>query len=298
MRHCLRLKSSSSLLLALNALAFFLTNSIAVPAIAGEIRANRYASDAEQTSSPTDSNANGVDRVGTRPSVEEIAAVEIGLDLARSLIPDEHFGQKRAFENRDVAKINRITASINMIQQSCVVIGKYGAPRLLPHLSFENQVFIADDGISLQLQPYLTRTASSAQAYSEKLAEEEKSRERHASAVRATRYAGKSRDPITDYQPEKLVRELKSIERELRASQLRGEQPRQEHLDRLEEINQINKQKIGSINRRAGQPGYTLSQRRAAAMTLLMRRGYTNAEAVLTVQSMESLGLLPDPPKK
>ncbi|WP_146600630.1 hypothetical protein [Novipirellula aureliae] len=298
MRHLLRLKSVSFFSLGSIALASLNLFPIATPTFAGDVRENRFASAPEESATPTSPNANGVNGVEGTPSDDEIAVVEKGLDLARALIPEERFGQERAFENRDVAKIERLSRSLNRITQCCDLIAKYGVQNFLPRLSFENQVFIAEEGIALKLQPYLSRTASRAQKHSDKIAAEVESQRQRAESTWSTRLTRELREPSTNYQPEKLASELKSIESELKANQRSGKQQRQELLDRVEEINQINKRKVDGINRKPWQPGYTLSERRAAAKALLMRRGYTSEDAALTVQSMESIGLLPDPPKQ
>lgn len=52
------------------------------------------------------------------------------------------------------------------------------------------------------------------------------------------------------------------------------------------------------LMRESWQPGYDLSQRRAAAYTTLMSQGYSSENARETVVAMEENGLLPDPPRQ
>ncbi len=298
MRHLPRLRSLSFISFDKALVALSLTFiSIACPAIAGEVRENRFAAASEtSTASETANRDGGAGTKGT-PSDEEINVVEKGLKLARLLILNEHVAQTRAIEKRDLAELARLTKSLNQVQQCCTLIKKYGVQNFLPRLSFDNQIFIAEEGIARELLPYLSRTAESLKEHSEKVAEEEKLRQRRVAITRSEPATPKRREAEPASQPEKLMNELKSIERQLKENQRNGEPPRQALLDRLEEINQINQSRVKSVNRKSWQPGYTLSQRRAAAMTLLMRRGYTSTEAALTVRSMESEGLLPDPPK-
>ena len=109
--------------------------------------------------------------IGT-PSDEEIAVVEKGLTLALLLIPNEHVAQARAIEKRDLAELERLTKSLNQVQQCCALITKYGVQSFLPRLSFDHQIFIAEEGIARKLLPYLSRTAASVKEHSERVAEE------------------------------------------------------------------------------------------------------------------------------
>ncbi len=262
---------------------------------AGEIRENRFAvADASTESDESNKQANVV----SKPTTLDIETVQKGLDLARKLIPEERLSQEQAFKNGDVKKIDQLTASLNQLKQCCVLLEKFGVSKFMPYLSFENQVFIAENGIASKLHPYLLRTASSAKEHADKIAAEEEIHRRRASTTWSAKSAPTIRQSPEEYDPQKLEQELKSIERQLRENQRRGESPQQSLLDRVDEIHQINKKKIDSMNRKSWQTGYSLDARRAAAMTILIRRGYTREEAALTVKSMEGLGLLPDPAKK